>query len=103
MAFDSSPPSNVTGLFDIYTYFDSAADGFFFMGVIIALFFIVMIKLFYRTENVGQAFAAASFISMIASILLRTVGLVGNTFMIIWILTTAGGAVWIHYENSKFN
>jgi|TARA_R100000049_G_C1947916_1_gene93854 ATP-dependent protease ClpP protease subunit len=102
MAF-AAPTGNVTGLQDIYSYVNSTVGGFFFMGISIALFMVVFIKLLYNTDNNGQAFTAASFLTMIVVILLRIGDLVPTPFMIFFILATAGGTVWMHYENARFN
>jgi len=56
----------------------------------------------YSTNNTAQAFAASSFIAMILTILLRVADLVSTSFMVIFIILTAIGAVWMHTENAKF-
>jgi hypothetical protein len=102
MAFNP-PTGNVTGLQSIYSYINGTVGGFFFMGITIAMFIIIFIKLLYNSNENGQAFTAAAFLTMIVSILLRVGDLVPTTFMVLWIIATAGGAVWMHYENARFN
>lgn len=97
------PTGNVTGLADVYSYFNGATSGFFFPGITFAMFMVIFIKLLYSSDNTGQAFATAAFLAMITSVLLRVSNLVPTTFMVLWIIATAGGAVWMHYENARFN
>jgi len=102
MAYD--PPSgNVSSMTDIYGYVNGVTDGFFFPGILVAMFVVIFIKLLYNSDNSGQAFASASFIVMIVSVLFAVADLVPTTFMVLWIIATAGGAVWMHYENARFN
>jgi len=97
-----SPPGDISSTTDMFSWINSVTGDFFFPGVITAVFVITLIKLMSRTENVGQAFAASSFICMILSILLRVTNLVNNTFMVIFIILTSISAVWMHLENSKY-
>ena len=99
----SAPTGNVSSMTDVYDYVNGVTDGFFFIAILFAMFIVIFIKLLYNTDNAGQAFASASFVVMIVSVLLRVADLVPTTFMVLWIIATAGGAVWMHYENARFN
>ena len=98
-----SPPSgNITSSFDFFNWLNGTISNWFFPGMIIAVYFIILVKMMYNSQNAGQAFAAASFICMILSVLLRVANLINNTFMVIFIILTAIGAVWMHAENAKY-
>jgi len=98
-----SPPSgNVTGLTGIMQWVNSSVDQWLFPGIVTAVWFIIVIKLLYSTEDLGKSFAGASFACMIFTILLRITDLINTEFMVIFIILTAISAVWMHFENAKF-
>lgn len=102
MAF-SPPTTNMTSSLDFFTWINTSVDNWFFTGTIIAIYFIMLIRMMYTSQNISQAFTAASFICMILTILLRVADLVNTSFMVIFIILTAIGAVWMQVENAKFN
>lgn len=98
-----TPPSgNITEMNQVLTWVNGIVDGFLFPGLIGVVFFIIFIKLLYSTNQSSQAFTSASFICMILTVLLRVADLVNTPFMVIFIILTAIGAVWMHTENAKF-
>ena len=101
MAFDP-PAGNITSNVEMFSWINSVVNNMFFPGVLFAIFIIIIVKLSYNSNDIGRSFATASFICMILSVLLRTADLVNNTLMVIFIILTAVGAVWMHVENSKF-
>lgn len=100
----SPPAGNITSLNQIMLWTNSLVDNLLFPGVLGVTFFIIFIRLLYSQSDVGtaRAFTSASFISMILAILLRTTSLINNTFMVIFIILTAVGAIWMHAENTKY-
>ena len=96
------PAGNITSMTDTFSWINSTTDNFFFPGLIIAVFIIMLVKLMGKTDDVGKAFAASSFTCMILTILLRVTNLVNNMFMVIFIILTAISAVWMHMENSTY-
>ena len=97
-----SPPSgNVTNIAGIFNWISGTTNNLLFPGIVTAIFFIILVKLLYTTDNTGRAFAGASFSCIIFSVLLRTANLVNNRFMIIFIILTGISAVWMHVENAK--
>ena len=97
------PPSgNITNTVGIFQWINSVTDSWFFPGLLIAVYFIIIIKLLYSTNDVGKAFTAASFICMIMAVLLRVTNLINTVFMVLFIVLTAVGAMWMHMENSKY-
>jgi len=101
MAF-SPPAGNITSGVDFFSWINTTIDGWFFAGMLIAVYFVLFIKMLYNTDKVAQAFTSASFVCMILAILLRVIDLVSNVFMVIFIILTAVGSVWIQQEDSKF-
>ena len=98
----SPPAGNITSSFDFFSWINTSVNNFFFVGIITAIYFIMLIKMMYNSQNTSQAFTAASFICMILTVLLRVADLVNTSFMVIFIILTAVGAVWMQTENAKF-
>lgn len=102
MAF-SPPAGNMTSLTQMLSWTNEVVDSFLFPGILGVVFFIIFIKLLlnqYETST-AKPFAAASFVCMILSVLLRVTNLISNSFMVIFIILTAIGAVWMHTENAN--
>jgi len=97
----SAPAGNITSTADIFYWVNSVTDNWFFPGAIIAVFIIILARLMYRTDNLGQAFAGASFVCMILTVLLRVANLVKTEFMVIFIILTSISALWMHLENAR--
>ena len=98
-----NPPSgNITSGADFFSYISGTVGNWFFPGIILAAYFIMVIKMMSGSQNTGQAFASASFICMIFTVLLRVADLVNTSFMVIFIILTGIGAVWMHTENAKY-
>ena len=99
-----APPSgNITSSVGFFTWINTNVNNWFFTGIILAIYFVMLIRMMYYSKNTAQAFAASSFICMILTILLRVADLVNTSFMVIFIILTAIGAIWMHTENAKFN
>lgn len=96
------PATNITSSLDFFNWINTTVNNLFFVGIIIAIYFVMVIRMMYTSQNTAQAFTAASFICMILTILLRVTNLVNTSFMVIFIILTAIGAVWMHTENAKF-
>ena len=96
------PAGNITNTVGIFNWINSVTDNWFFPGLLVAVFFIILIKLQFSTQDLGKAFSGASFICMILAVLLRVTNLINTTFMILFIVLTGVGAIWMHVENSKY-
>lgn len=101
MAF-SPPTTNITSGVDFFGWINTSIDGWFFSGMLMAVYFVMLIRMLYNTEKTAQAFVSASFICLILSVLLRAADLISNVFMVIFIILTAIGSVWVHQEDAKF-
>jgi len=96
-----SPPANVTTSIGMIQHINSNwVDGIMFPGIILTMYIIILAKQLTNPGNTfPKSFASASFICMILSIFARTLGLVNNIFMIIFICLTALSAVIMHMSN----
>jgi len=97
-----APPSgNVTSSVDMFSWVNASVSNWFFPGVITALFFIIFIKMLTNQNNTAsKAFSSAAFICMIIAVLCRVLDFIATSFMSIFIIMTAVGALWMHIENS---
>lgn len=95
------PPTNITNNVEIFTWLNTSVGNFFFPGVIIALYIIILVRLMFSTDDLGKSFSAASFICMLFTVLLRLIDLVNTQFMVIFIILTAVGVIWMHVENTR--
>jgi len=94
-------PQNINNTVDIFTYLNNAVDNWFFPGILIATYFIILIKMNFNPSNTAsKAFAAASFMVMILAVFARVMDFVSTGFMSIFIILTAIGAIWMHIENA---
>ncbi len=96
----TAPTGNITSSVDFFTWLNGTVNNFFFPAMLIAIFFIITIKLLFSTDEAGKSFAAASFICMILAVFLRTANLINTGFMVVFIIFTGIGAVWMHVENA---
>jgi len=99
MAYDL--PGNMTSSVDLFNYIGSVTDNWFFPGVLVAVFVIILIKMLTNPSNTtAKSFAAASFMVMIISVFARVLDFVSTKFMTLFIIFTAAGAIWMHIENA---
>lgn len=103
MAYNS--PGNITTGTEIFSWINDITEFgaiSFFPLMIIAVFIISLIKMMTNPANTSsKAFAAASFVSMIFAVLARTIDLVSTGFMSVFVIMTAAGAIWMHFENTE--
>ena len=96
-----STPGGMNSTVDVFTWANSVTSDFFFPGVLIAVYLIILIKMMTNQANsASKAFAAASFMVMIVSVLARVMDFVSTGFMSIFIILTAIGGIWMHIENT---
>ena len=95
------PAGNITDSVGIFNWINSSVNNWFFPGIIIAVFFIILIKLMFSTDDLGKSFASASFICMVFTVLLRVANLINTQFMVIFIMLTGVSAIWMHVENAR--
>lgn len=94
-------PGQVNNTVGLFTWVNSVTDNWFFPGIIIATYIIILVKMLTNPGNTaGKAFAAASFMMMIVAVFARVMDFVSTGFMSMFIIFTALGAVWAHIENT---
>jgi len=99
MSFAS--PGGMNSTVDIFTWANSVTGNWFIPGILLATYVIILVKMLNNENNTAsKAFAAASFMIMIISVLARVMDFVSTGFMSIFIILTALGAVWMHIENT---
>ena len=85
------PSENITGFLDFVIYENNILDGLLGWGLLILIWVVIFSVLkIYSSE---QAFIAASFITMIVSILFYISGLIGIAPVIVAILLVGIGAI----------
>ena len=95
------PTGNITSTVDMFTWVNGSVYNLFFPLIVFGIFVIMVVKLMLNSGEVGRSFAAASFICMIITILLRVANLINSGFMYIFIVLTAISVIWMHVENTR--
>lgn len=102
MAFLYEPPTNVTDATQMIGWLNSATSMWLFQGIISSVFIISLITMLNNQQNTAsKSFAAASFFTMIISVLSRVLNLVPTWFMSIWIVLVGLSAVWMYVEETN--
>ena len=78
-------PTNISTPQGIATYMNLATSNFAWTGIIFAVFTIMFIGLSYRSDS-KDAFITSAFVCMIISILMRTLSLIPESIMNIFII-----------------
>ena len=96
-----TPPTNVTTSTQMFQWINGTVGNWFFPGALTVVFLIVIIKKMTNPANTfSKAFASASFATMLLCVFARVLNFVSTTFMTIFIIFTAIGAIWMHMENN---
>ncbi len=91
--------TNITGMYSLFQYIQTdLTGGWFFLMILLALFIIVFISL--KGYSNPRAFAGASWLNMILSIILRTIGFIDNKWMYLSIILVGISVIWLHLESS---
>lgn len=91
---------NVTDGKGLFDWVQSVSNGSFFPSMTLGLF-VVLFMLFRAGTTNPKAFVGSSFICMIISILLTTLGWMSVSMMYVSILITAIGAIWAYLEDRE--
>ena len=96
-----SLPGHMNTAVDVFSWANTIIDNFFFVGIILATYIIILVKMLTNQGNTaGKSFAAASFMVMIITVFARILDFVSTGFMSLFIILTAVGAIWMHVENT---
>ena len=94
-------PTNETseGILSLFQYVQTVSNGMFFILILFALFVITFIALKNYTSS--RAFTGATFLNMILSVIMGTLGLIDTQWIYLSIVLVAIAAVWLHFDNSS--
>jgi len=96
------PPTNVDTATEMVGWINSTTSLWLFQGIISSVFVISLITMLKNPMNTpSKAFAAASFVTMLLSVLARVLDLVPTGFMSIWIVMTGLSALWMYVEGTQ--
>jgi len=96
-----STPGAMNSTVDVFSWVNSVTSNWFFPGVLLATYIIILVKMMTNQNNTAsKSFAAASFMVMILTVFARVMDFVSTSFMSIFMILTALGGIWMHIENS---
>jgi len=102
MAYLYDPPTNVTTATDMIGWLNSTTSLWLFQGILGSVFVISLVSMLQNQSNTAsKCFAASSFITMLLSVLARTLDLIPTWFMSIWIVMVGLSSVWMYVEGTQ--
>lgn len=94
-------PANLTTIELILGYTNTVTQGYFVMGIMLALYVIVMINLKLRGEPLPDAMLVAGWFTLIPSALLLLLGLLNGAQMFVVIVMTLIPLLWSYASKSQ--
>tara|TARA_R110002033_G_scaffold63238_1_gene114244 strand:+ start:47 stop:427 length:381 start_codon:yes stop_codon:yes gene_type:complete len=94
-------PANLTTIELILGYTNTVTQGYFGMGIMLALYVIVMINLKLRGEPLPDAMLVAGWFTLIPSALLLLLGLLNGAQMFVVIVMTLIPLLWSYASKSQ--
>lgn len=91
-------PNSVSDIGDLITYSNTVTDGLYGSLVLISLYFVVLIYIYLRGDEIENSFLAAGIITAFASIFLRLGGWVGDTSLFIAIVLAVLPIIWMLWK-----
>jgi len=102
MAWLYTPPENVTTATQMVGWINSTTSLWLFQGILSSVFVISLVAMLKNPANTAsKAFAASSFITMILSVMARTLNLIPTWFMSIWIVMVGLSSIWMYVEGTQ--
>ncbi len=102
MAFLYEPPENVTTATQMISWINESTSLWLFQGILGGVFIISLVAMMRNPANTAsKSFAAASFVTMILSVLARTMDLIPTWFMSIWIVLVGLASIWMYIEGTQ--
>jgi len=98
MAYNLTNLTEGGTLLSVFQVANEVTTGWFGKMILLATFVIALISLMQVSEK-KMAFATASFVTFIISIILRTTGLVTEDYLILLILTMLVGSIALLYAS----
>ena len=94
-------PTNLTSIELVLNYANGVTDGYFAMGIMLALYVIVVINLKLRGEMLPDAMLVAGWFTLIPSALLLLLGLLNGAQMFVVIVMTIIPLLWSYASKSQ--
>jgi len=94
-------PTNLTSIELVLGYTNTVTSGYFAIGIMLALYVIVMINLKLRGEMLPDAMLAAGWLTLIPSALLLLLGLLNGAQMFVIIVMTIIPLLWSYASKSQ--
>jgi hypothetical protein len=91
--------TNVTSPLDLFTYSNTVTNSWFGMLLIATIFLLLFIS--FKSHETEKAFAGASFLSTIFSLLLVIMGLLGAEYSIMMIILTSISVIFLLFRTSE--
>ncbi len=96
------PPANVTTATQMISWINSTTSLWLFQGILSAVFVISLVIMMKNPANTAsKSFSAAAFVTMILSVLARTMDLIPTWFMSIWIVLVGLASIWMYVEGTQ--
>ncbi len=90
-------PTNITNINDLFVYVNTITSGWAMTIFIFVIFCVAFFSL--KVYSTARAFAGASFITLIATIFSRILGLVSDRILIASIVLVVVAMIWLFVEN----
>jgi len=94
-------PTNLTTIELVLAYTNSVTQGYFAMGIMLALYIIVLMNLKLRGEPLPDAMLVAGWFTLIPSALLLLLGLLNGAQMFVVIVMTIIPLLWSYASKSQ--
>jgi len=102
VTFLYEPPANVTTATQMISWINETTSLWLFQGILGGIFIVSLVAMMKNPNNTAsKSFAAASFITMILSVLARTMNLIPTWFMSIWIVLVGLASIWMYIEGTQ--
>jgi len=96
---EAFPPANVSSFWDWAVYANTVTDNWFGTGLSLMIFIIAFSALSVKYPT-KQSLATSGYISVILSVMLKVMGLIGNEIILFYILITAVATFMLWREKS---
>ena len=96
------PTGNVTSVTDVFRWINGGVDNWFFPGILVSVWLIIIIKMQFNPSNeISKSFASTSFIVMILAVFCRVLNFISTGFLSIFIVLTGFGMAWMYLDGAR--
>lgn len=96
MPYNITNLTRIRGLYDILAYTQNVTNDWFIAIIIVSIFIIVIMN--QRQYGIDKAGAAASFVCLILSIFMASIGLLNITFSIFFVIALAASMLHMTFN-----